>query len=218
MGNAQTPAASPLPSWWSRDFPGEPAQVRQARSWLARLLPACPPLDDLLIFVSELASNAVAHTRSGAPGGLFTVEVTWSPDSARVVVGDQGSDEVPVSAAPPGDQAAYLESGRGLLLIAAMSAAWGIAGDASARWLWADVSWRAQGGPLPATPAGDSAAALQLAALRDAYPGTLAWYSGQSAEWCAMVPQARSAGDTIGAPSPAALTRMLAARYLAPTR
>src|SRR5882724_3475105 len=105
-----------LPLWWSRDFPGEPPRVGQARSWVAGLLPACDALDDLLIFASELATNAVTHTRSGQPGGRFTVEVTWSPQSARVVVGDQGSHEVPVSAAGNGNRAADLESGRGLLL------------------------------------------------------------------------------------------------------
>src|SRR5579862_5861841 len=81
------PAAYPLPRWWWRGFPGQPPQVSQARSWVASLLPGCAPLDDLLLFASELASNAITHTRSGRPGGRFTVEVTWTPRTARVVVG-----------------------------------------------------------------------------------------------------------------------------------
>jgi len=70
---------------------------------VADLLPACGPLDDLLLFASELATNATEHTRSGEPGGQFTVEVTWTPRKARVIVGDQDSDEIPASAATPGD-------------------------------------------------------------------------------------------------------------------
>ncbi len=212
MGSIQTPAAQ-LPLWWSRDFPGEPRRVGQARSWVARLLPACDPLDDLLIFASELASNAVTHTRSGQHGGRFTIEVTWSPQAARVVVGDQGSDETPATVAKPDDQAAYLENGRGLLLIDAMSAAWGMAGDAGARWLWADVDWRSQGGPSPATISGNNPAEMQFDALRCAYPGITAWYRERPGEWCATLPTARDADDTLSAPSPTALSHLLAARY-----
>ena len=193
---------STLPLWWSRELDGEPPLVGRARSWVAELLPACAPLDDLLIFTSELATNAVTHTRSGHPGGRFTVEVTWSPQAARVVVGDQGSHEVPAIAASAGDQAAFLQSGRGLLLIDTLSAAWGIAGDATARWLWADVHWRSQGGPLPTAADGDSDAARHLATLHHAYPGTTPWYSPQSGQWHAILPGARDAPESLTAPRP----------------
>jgi serine/threonine-protein kinase RsbW len=209
-GSAQPPAASPLPLWWWRSFPGEPSQVSQARSWVARLLPACGPLDDLLIFTSELAANAVTHTRSGQPGGWFTVEVTWTPRRARVIVGDQGSDEVPAPAAIGGDHDAFLESGRGLLLIDMMSAAWGITGDDDARWLWADADWRSPGGPLPDASVGSNPAETQCAAIRYACPGASAWYSEPSREWRASLPGTPDA--TLSAPSPLALTCLLAAR------
>jgi serine/threonine-protein kinase RsbW len=210
-GTTQGQASSPLPLWWSRSFPGEPRQVSQARSWVARLLPACAPLDDLLIFTSELATNAAAHTRSGQPGGQFTVEVTWTPRTARVIVGDQGSDEVPATAAAGGEQDAYLENGRGLLLIDMMSAGWGTAGDTDARWLWANVNWRAQGGPLPTTSAGSNSAEMHFAAMHCVYPGTTAWYSDESGHWHARLPNAPDVA--LSAPSPLALTRLLAARY-----
>jgi hypothetical protein len=154
-------------------------------------------------------ANAVMHTRSGEPGGWFTVEVTWSPTTARVVVGDLGSDEIPTSSAPADD--ADLETGRGLLLIAAMSAAWGTAGDASARWLWADVDWRSRGGPLPTAPV-DNSTRQQFAAMRCAYPGTKAWYSTETSHWHATAPDATGADDTLTAPSPGALVSMLTAR------
>lgn len=213
MGRSNTQVESLLPLWWSREFPGEPELVGLVRSWVAGLLPACDPLDDLLMFASELGTNAVTHTRSGQPGGRFTVEVTWSPKAARVVVGDQGSDEVPVCPMNAGDPEAFLESGRGLLMIDMMSAAWGIVGDATARWLWADVRWRTHGGPLPTAPDGDLDAARQLAALRETYPGITPWYSHEPAGWHATLPQAQGAGRTLTAPSPTALAHMLAARY-----
>jgi serine/threonine-protein kinase RsbW len=211
MGGFQVAAASPLPLWWSRRFPGEPRQAGKARSWVTGLLPAGDPLDDLLIFASELATNAITHTRSGQPGGWFTVEVTWSPSAARVVVGDQGSDEIPMSKASPDDDAADIESGRGLLLIDTMSAGWGSAGDETARWLWADVDWRSRGG-LPPSGYGDNSATQQFAALGQAHPGTTTWYDSQSGQWCAALP-AGTGGGTLSAPSPAALLHLLAARY-----
>jgi anti-sigma regulatory factor (Ser/Thr protein kinase) len=161
--------AAALPRWWSRGFPGEPQQASQARTWVTRLLPACAPLDDLLLFTSELAANALTHTRSGEPAGWFTVEVIWTPQTARVVVGDHGSDEGPVNMADPSGQDA--EGGRGLLLIDALAAAWGTVGDADARWVWADVDWRSQGGPLPATPSGKGSAEAQFADLCHMFPG-----------------------------------------------
>jgi serine/threonine-protein kinase RsbW len=211
MGGIQAPAASPLPLWWSRRFPGEPPQVSKARSWVAELLPACDPLDELLIFASELATNAVTHTRSGEPGGWFDVEVTWSPKAARVVVGDQGSDEVPTSKASSGDGGTDFETGRGLMLIDAMSADWGAVGDASARWLWADAAWRTRGGPLPITP-GDNSVAQQFAALSQACPGASAWYDSRSGQWCARLP-ATEADGALSAPSPTTLLHLLAARH-----
>jgi serine/threonine-protein kinase RsbW len=218
LARAHDPPASPLPLWWWRCFPGEPPQVGQARSWVARLLPVCSPLDDLLIFTSELATNAVAHTRSGEPGGRFTVEVTWTPRTARVIVGDQGSHEVPTAVANPGDQAGYLESGRGLLLIDALSAAWGMSGDAHARWLWADVDWRSQGGPIPTTSIGSNSSEMQFAPTRCAYPGASPWYSDhpgheQPGQWHTALPGTPDKNDTLTAPSPLALTHMVATRY-----
>jgi len=210
MESTQAPAASPLPLWWSRTFRGQPSQVRKARSWITGLLPACGPLDDLLTFTSELATNAVTHTRSGEPGGWFTVEVTLSPSTARVVVGDQGSDEIPASSTGPADDT-ELESGRGLLLIATMSAAWGTAGDARARWLWADVDWGASG-PLPAAPIGNSAR-LQFAAMHCAYPEAEPWYSTETGQWHARPPGSTDTDGTLSAPSPGSLIRMATSRW-----
>jgi hypothetical protein len=56
---------------------------------------------------------------------------------------------------------------------------------------------------------------MQFVVLRSQYPGTSAWYSEQSGTWCAALPDARDPGAIISAPSPGALTHMLAAPYAA---
>jgi hypothetical protein len=48
-----------------RVFPGRPDQVAQARRFVGRVLSGCPVADDALLCVSELASNAIRHTRTG---------------------------------------------------------------------------------------------------------------------------------------------------------
>jgi serine/threonine-protein kinase RsbW len=113
--------------WWARDFPGGTGQASQAWHWIADLLPECDPLDDLLLLAGELSANAVVHTRSGEPGGRFSVAVEWTPEAARVVIGDQGSPESAATRAKAGGTAWALESGRGLWLVDELADDWGTA-------------------------------------------------------------------------------------------
>jgi anti-sigma regulatory factor (Ser/Thr protein kinase) len=84
---------------WS--FPGEAASVAEARAQVRAALDGhVPPpvLADVLLAVSELASNAVRHTASGsAPGGRYAVAVAVldGPSRVRVAVVDQGGPDVP---------------------------------------------------------------------------------------------------------------------------
>jgi len=75
-----------------QSFPGQPGQVRRARALLTRFLSGCPAGEDTVLLVSELATNAIAHSASGYPGGTFTVRARLS-DTGRVYaeVEDQGS-------------------------------------------------------------------------------------------------------------------------------
>jgi len=72
---ANLPAAA-APPVTVQVFPGDAGQVREARRFLAGVLDGCPAADDALLCVSELATNAVLHSRSGLPGGCFTVRAT----------------------------------------------------------------------------------------------------------------------------------------------
>ncbi|MFC4905711.1 ATP-binding protein [Actinomadura gamaensis] len=111
------PAPSVREMYWQRSFPGRPEQVREARFFLRTLLPGHPGLDDMLLVVDELAANAVQHTRSGEPGGVFEVGVLLDGEHVAVSVVDQGGSGVPAGAVS--DE--LDESGRGLALVAALA-------------------------------------------------------------------------------------------------
>ena len=108
-----------------RVFPGHPDQVRQARRFVARALDGCPAAADAVLAVSELASNAIQHTRSGQ-GGRFQVLVWRGRASACVAVIDDGARRGPAPRSPgPGDLA---ESGHGLHVVAELAASSGSPG------------------------------------------------------------------------------------------
>ena len=75
-----------------------------ARAFVARTLAAAdktPPLDSdaATLLTSELVTNAIQHTASGAPGGTVTIVVVDVPDGVLVEVIDDGSDGTPSSRA-----------------------------------------------------------------------------------------------------------------------
>jgi serine/threonine-protein kinase RsbW len=75
-----TPATSTsAPRTLARVFPGTTKHIRAVRSDLRDLLVDCPAADDVILCVSELATNAVRHSRSGLPGGTFTVQAAVIP-------------------------------------------------------------------------------------------------------------------------------------------
>jgi serine/threonine-protein kinase RsbW len=125
-----------------RVFPGRPDQVAQARRFVARALDGCPAADDAVLCVSELASNALQHTRSGQ-GGRFQVLVWRGRVSACVAVIDDGARRTPAPRAhDPGDLA---ESGHGLHVVAGLAAAWGhqdlAPGGLPGRAVWFHLAW-----------------------------------------------------------------------------
>jgi anti-sigma regulatory factor (Ser/Thr protein kinase) len=133
-----------------RMFPGTPVSVERARAFVSRALAGCPARETLITCVSELCTNAIAHTRSGA-GGVFTVEVSYpATGTARVAVTDSGSPGLPRRRALDGDvilppDQELDENGRGLALVAALTSRWGhhpLPGGG--RVVWAEATW-----PIP---------------------------------------------------------------------
>jgi hypothetical protein len=71
---------------WSRTYPGRVDHVGEARRCLAGMLDDCPAAYDAVLCLSELAANAVMHSDSRKPGGLFTVRAGMlSPGAALVL-------------------------------------------------------------------------------------------------------------------------------------
>lgn len=121
---------------FERSYPGTVDQPRRMRADLADVASQCQIRDELVLLASELAANAIQHSRSGWPGGTFTVEVTLYPGQyAWVEVVDQGGAWAAGSA---GD-----ERGRGLAIVAAVAGDgnWGIDGGEASRVAWFRLDW-----------------------------------------------------------------------------
>ena len=104
-------------------LPGVAASAAAARKFTWRVLEAAGVSagGEAELCASELAGNALEHTRSGQPGGIFTLQVTVSAQGVRIEVRDAGAadGDAPVVSAqcpPPG-----AERGRGLWIIAALT-------------------------------------------------------------------------------------------------
>lgn len=131
-------ADAPCLHRYTASYPGRADQVRYVRRDLEKLLEDCPAADDIIACASELATNAVQHSRSRWPGGTFTlhVEVSWG-DHVRIAVDDNGG--------PWGETCSGPDCGRGLLIVAGIAAQWGIAAprDRASRTVWALFEWSA---------------------------------------------------------------------------
>lgn len=103
-------------------LPGVAAGIPLAREFTRTALAGSPDsiVYDAELIVSELAANAVTHTTSGLPGGMFTVTIDVSPDRVLLEVADGGAPRgIPAVPAqwPPADG----EHGRGLWLVTHLS-------------------------------------------------------------------------------------------------
>jgi serine/threonine-protein kinase RsbW len=119
-------------------FAGEAASVTQARALVGEALGAdWAGLDEVLLIVSELASNAIRHTASGA-GGTFAVVVSAAGRTTRIEVTDAGGPTWP--RIPDGDADPDGDGGRGLRIVEGLADRWGHDGDASGRVVWCEIT------------------------------------------------------------------------------
>lgn len=100
-----------------QSFEPEPSQVAVARRFARSALEEWGLVaEDIPLLVSELATNAVLHARSD-----FQIRIVANEDRVRVEVTDHNT-RLPSFSVVPDD--AY--SGRGLMLVQASAAAWGV--------------------------------------------------------------------------------------------
>jgi serine/threonine-protein kinase RsbW len=114
-------------------YPGAARAVGQARRDLAAALAGVPAADDAVFCLGEVASNAVVHSRSGRPGGKFTVTADVLP-GALVVVGvdDDGG---------PWAGRAADSYPHGLEIAATLAISIRIDGDDDGRTVWVILAW-----------------------------------------------------------------------------
>lgn len=114
---------------WCRVFPGLAGEVAEARHFVASLAEGHASVDDAVLVVSELATNAVRHSLSGADGGWFLVVLGFGDDLVRIEVIDQGGEREPRLC----DVTEQEEGGRGLVLVAGCAKDWGVGNWADRR-------------------------------------------------------------------------------------
>jgi anti-sigma regulatory factor (Ser/Thr protein kinase) len=153
--NAHSGALLHWPSDVSITFPGIPATLCAVRKVVADTLGDSPRSDDLILVACEYATNAIRHSPSGLPGGVFTLRMWVRAGWARLEVTDSGAGDW---AAPDLDSADFdsgdfdsgdpdsadpdsadldSEGGRGLMVVAQVADSSGHVGCCS----WAEVSW-----------------------------------------------------------------------------
>ncbi|MFJ4682785.1 ATP-binding protein [Streptomyces sp. NPDC088789] len=84
-------------------------------------------VDDITLCVSELTTNALVH--GVPPGRCFRLRLLYKGDHLRVEVHDSGGGEPRLGEVKD-------ESGRGLLLVAALADAWGVAERVPGKIVW----------------------------------------------------------------------------------
>ncbi|MGW3626001.1 ATP-binding protein [Streptomyces sp. NPDC000880] len=98
------------------------------------------------VITAELATNAITHGRLA--GRDFCLVLRLLPGVVRVEVTDARPERLPPTTAPSEPTPPEVESGRGLLLVAAHAERWGCeTGDPYTKTVWAEVahsssSWR----------------------------------------------------------------------------
>jgi serine/threonine-protein kinase RsbW len=127
------------PAVISVTYPGTPASVAAARRCVRQRLGPCPRVDDLELIASELATNAIRHTRSGQPGGTFTMTVCQQRGAVYLAVTDLGARRWRGRGRTGGPLAT---GGRGLLIVTALADQAGQRRGRGRRQVsWARLTW-----------------------------------------------------------------------------
>jgi len=121
-------------------IPGRAQAVSGARSFVTRTLSAAGKAADIdsdaaTLLTSELVTNAIQHTASGAPGGTVTIVIIDVARGVLIEVIDDGSAGVPVVKGDP-----FTPDGHGLYLVKQLAAQWGYLRDQAGTTVWFHLS------------------------------------------------------------------------------
>jgi anti-sigma regulatory factor (Ser/Thr protein kinase) len=137
------------------DLPAETGSAATARALTGEALrqwrvPDQADVDDIVLMVDELVTNAVLH-------GQGQVRLRLRMREAHITA--EVGDDSPVRPAPPGrgpDLLEWAEDGRGLLLVGALASAFGTRPETHGKTVWFSRTLRSMNGHSPAT--GDQSA------------------------------------------------------------
>ena len=116
------------------DLPMSADAPALARRAIERLALAEPARETASLLASELVSNAVRHSGAG-PAAPIRLRARVSDGALRLSVTDGGCGFSPAAGRPPPG----VDGGFGLLLVARLADAWGIAGVAPTT-VWLDLA------------------------------------------------------------------------------
>lgn len=136
VGNGETPLATLRVS-------ADIESIRYARDFVKQTLDAqaivLPTVDDAVLIVSELLTNAVLHGSDGT-GSEVMVRLVAIEGRLRIEVHDE-SPLVPFQPTASNDA----EDGRGLVLVGAMADRWGCELTAGGKFVWCElIAWPEQ--------------------------------------------------------------------------
>ncbi|MEV0870668.1 ATP-binding protein [Streptomyces sp. NPDC049950] len=133
-------------------FTSTPRGARLARRLVSHRLDdwghpyTTPANETLTLITAELSANAVRHGH--VTGRDFHVQLILAEDTFRIEVTDTRAEKQPLARLPLADSLS--ESGRGLLLVAALADDWGVSARQAApgKTVWAELHVRTKGHPL----------------------------------------------------------------------
>jgi anti-sigma regulatory factor (Ser/Thr protein kinase) len=122
--------------WESVTLAGRVERARAARAFVSEVLGSGHPCrDSAILLVSEIFSNSVRHSGSGAPGETVTVAIISGDSVVRVEVTDRAGQGTP-ELRPAGREE---EDGRGLQIVAGLAARWGWRRRGERMVTWAEI-------------------------------------------------------------------------------
>jgi anti-sigma regulatory factor (Ser/Thr protein kinase) len=132
-GSTEGDGASHVKALGRRRFEGRADSPREARRWLLSIAPKLGErrTDDVMVMVSELATNAVRHG-----GGGFEVRAFADETRLRVELADSSPDIPQLQWVPAG-----ATSGRGLGIVESLSDEWGVTAElGGGKSVWFEVA------------------------------------------------------------------------------